>query len=425
MTIIHVQIEQHEPLLLGDASGTGPYQETADYIPGGVVRGAVAERLLAGCTSRGHLDDHRGCPDRAGCPFWGVLGGVVGPEPLFGNAYPAQTGPAYPFPATARTCKRHPGFTNPKAKDRCEEHHEVFDTLVRQFVYELVSDPQFPHRERLLPELGRRWARLAGHYEPCCPKPECGAGVVQAEGYYAAPRDEPGYAERPWLGRATHVGINRERGVAEDALLFTQETIQPRDGVSFWARVVADPAYVETLEKVLFGEHEIGRGRSRGMGKVAISAGTVEGIYTVADRVELFDAAVKGEIARYGQQAGEGTYLALTLRADAVLTRAGLPASRPEPEDLELPADTVRVRAWARTTVAGGWHGAARMPYRTRQAVERGAVYLFHAPGGIDQDRLVGRLEELERTGIGEWRERGCGQVTVCAPFHYRLMGPA
>jgi CRISPR-associated protein Csx10 len=420
-TIIHVQIQQQEPLLLGDASGTGMYQETADYVPGSVLRGAVAERLLASCTNRSYLSDHRSCPDRAECPFWQIFGGDTAPEPLFGNGYPAQIGPAYPFPATARTCKRCPGFTNPRATEKCAEHHEVFDTLVQQFVYELISDPQFPYREHLLLGLDHQWARSLETYEPRCP--QCDAGVVPAQEYYAVPRGEPGYAESPWLGRATHVGINRERGVAEDRLLFTQETVQSKDGVSFWARVVADSAYEATLRQVLLREHVIGRGHSRGMGMILVGTGSAKEIHSLPERVELFNEAIKAEIARYDQQSGAGTYFALTLRADAVLTQNDLPVSRPDPKALGLPASTVRVRSWARTTIVGGWHGAARLPYRTRQGVERGTVYLFYSPEGVERQQLYQRLEELERTGIGEWQERGYGQITVCAPFHYRLTG--
>ena len=44
-----LQISPQAPLLLGNRSGIGNFQETTDFIPGGTVRGAVAEKLLAAC----------------------------------------------------------------------------------------------------------------------------------------------------------------------------------------------------------------------------------------------------------------------------------------------------------------------------------------------------------------------------------------
>jgi CRISPR-associated protein Csx10 len=295
----------------------------------------------------------------------------------------------------------------------------VFDTLVKQFVYELISDPRFPYRERLLPELAGRWATLSRRYEPYCP--ECLQTVMPADGFYVAV-PELGYATPPTLGRATHVGINRERAVAEDALLFTQETVQPEGGVAFWARIVADSAYEDTLRAALAGEHVLGRGRSRGMGGVFVECLQFPKEPDIGLRLELLDAAMSRELERYGQHGAPGTFFTLTLRSEALLTRDGLPVSRPSPSELDLPQGTFRLRSWARMTAVGGWHSAAHLPYRTRQAVERGAVYLFHAPNGVDETALVDRLETLERTGIGDRRERGYGQLTVCAPFHYRLI---
>jgi CRISPR-associated protein Csx10 len=422
MKEIHVRIVQEEPLLLGNASGTGLYQETTTYVPGGALRGAVAARLLSQCAAPTYLSDHAACPDRVTCPFWRVFGERTG-QPLFRNGYPAQAQPAYPFPATARTCKRHPGF--PREDDPCREYHGVFDTMIRQFVYELFSDPRFPHRGRLLPDLGESRVALPWRYEPRCP--ECGTNVVPVDGVYVA-LPTPGYARRPTLGRATHVGINRERGVAEDALLFTQETVQPREDVVFWAQVVADPAYEDTLLEALEGRHVLGRGGSRGMGAVFVETLPISHQVPIDDRLGLFDAAVRKEVARYATRVEgvtdgvDGVFFGLTLRSEALFTRHELPASRPDPEDLGLPEGTVRLRSWARATVIGGWHGAAKLPYRTQQAVKRGAVYLFHAPVSVDEDRLIQQLEELEQVGVGSRRERGYGQVTACAPFHHELV---
>jgi len=37
----------------------------------------------------------------------------------------------------------------------------------------------------------------------------------------------------------------------------------------------------------------------------------------------------------------------------------------------------------------------------------------------MEQQVLEDHLEKLEQAGLGAERERGYGQVTICAPFHY------
>ena len=177
------------PVLLGDESGVGNYEQTLNYIPGAVLRGVLATHIL-------HADEQA---------FRCIFETAEHP-PRFGNAYPAWPEVwAYPFPATARTCKQHPGYATSK-----HEGHGVFDILVEQTLYELLSDPRFPHRERLLPALGTRWVELANGYDPRCPygrDKKCDEPVNPATGYYVLRSNKPGLAPELQISRATHVGI--------------------------------------------------------------------------------------------------------------------------------------------------------------------------------------------------------------------------
>jgi CRISPR-associated protein Csx10 len=424
-------VRLRSPLLIGDESGLGNYEQTADCIPGTVLRGAIGERLLeASCTHPDHIRNHAGCPGRESCAFWRVFGAENPPH--FGNAYLAPRGWGFPFPATARTCKYHPGYydfeTNP-------DGHGVFDTLVKQFVYDLVSDPCFPRRAELLPELSDGWANLLAHYDPKCSHPDCQGpvegSVEPATGYYLLDGATPGYTPHPTVSRATHVGISRARGVAEDALLFTLETIEARPNIEFRARLTYNDAYATDLGTVLdlSGQAHtfyIGRGRSRGLGRVKISVDLAPSPLVMGDRMKDLNRQVNRALEPYHAEdervpeSFPGHFFSLTLRAAAILAAPdGTPALWPNLAAYDL-ADAWPLRAWARTTLVGGWDTAAGLPRPTRQAVEPGAVYLFYLPSDkMDWQTLVDRLEALELAGLGVERGRGYGQVTVCAPFHY------
>ena len=401
------------PVLLGDESGVGNYEQTIDYIPGAVLRGALATHVL-------RADEQA---------FRRVFVAAERP-PRFGNAYPAWSEVwAYPFPATARTCKQYSGYATNE-----HEGHGVFDVLVEQALYELLSDPQFPHRERLLPALGTRWAELANGYEPRCPYEQdqkCGEQVKPATGYYVLRSGGPGPAPKPQISRATHVGINRARGVAEDALLFTLETIENAANLQFRGQLMYDDTYEDDLERLIglrgqANTFRIGRGRSRGMGLAEIQIDVPPSTpgEKIEDRLDLLQREFLKTVQEHYAQVGgldftPGYFFSLTLRAPAILAGPDdLPSLWPDLSQTKLAA-AWPLRAWARTTVVGGWDAAAGLPRRTRQAVEAGAVYLYYAPETtLPRAALVPALEALELTGIGAQRERGYGQLTVCAPFH-------
>lgn len=426
-----LRITPRSPLLLGDRSGISNFQETTDFIPGSALRGAVAARLLASCPHPAKAHGHAGCPDGDDCPFWQLFGTD---EPHFGNAYPGGLGPVYPFPLTARTCKRYAGLTTGTVAHDAK-HHGVIDTLFADFAYDVVSDPDFPGRALMQPSLKKAWSsawapRLRDHAETCPAEREgrrCGGPLIQADGYYAWD-DGVVYVEAPATARATHVGINRARSVAEDELLFTQETLEAggRRQQHFFASVTMDrdgereTLFLESLE----GVHYVGRGRSRGYGEVVISPEADGSFPSLEDRLLDFQDKVALALLPYQQvdervvTAPEGQLFSLTLRAPAILEEAGRPLRAPTPEMLGLPEGVLLLRAWARPAQVGGWHSAAGLPRRTRPAVQAGSVFLYYAPQSVPEEALLEQLTRLEAEGIGAERPRGYGQVMACAAFH-------
>jgi CRISPR-associated protein Csx10 len=421
-----VTVRLRTPLSIGDESGTGNFEQVVDYVPGTVLRGAVGKQLLeSSCTRRDHMRDHRGCPDRDTCAFWRVFGGKDAPQ--FGHAYPATRRWGFPFPATARTCKYHPGYYHVDANP---EGHGVFDNLIEQFLYDVASDPSFPHRSALMPALNDDRAMLPAPYAPSCRHPNCQGPPKPASGYYILEEGGPAFAPRPTISRATHVGINRARGVAEDALLFTLEAIEPSPDVEFRSRLIYDDAYADALSDAFHldgtTQFYIGRGRSRGLGHVEVGVIRAPGFPALDDRLARINRQIKRGLSAYHQadervpEGFPGRFFSLTLRAAAILVGLdGTPALWPDLTSVGL-GDARPLRAWARTTRLGGWDAAAGLPRPTQQAVEPGSVYLFYVPlGAMERSVLIERLEALDCGGLGADRERGYGQVTVCAPFHY------
>lgn len=417
-----VQIIPRSPLLLGNRSGISNYQETAEVIAGSVIRGAVAEALIQQCLHTNQIANHDDCPDPQNCPYWQLFGGE---EPHFGSGYPAGTyGPSWPLPLTARTCKRHKGWTQQK-----KPGHGIFDALLADFAYELVSDPQFPARTQMQPVLGETWSetwrsrvRVAADHCPVCGEQ---LTPVKIRRRYYVWQDGPQPVHMLAKPRTVHVGINRARGVAEDALLFTQESLVAEDeSGAFFAEIGVPPAKRAALEAALYATFYIGRGRSRGYGEVQISAATASNYPELAARLAGFQTAVSRHLKPYRREDNRvrsslpGTLFSLTLRAPAILTEWGRPLRAPTAAQLGLPAGTILVRSWARMEQEGGWHSAARLPRRTALATQAGSVFLYFAPDGVDVGELTAVLGRIEEQGIGQERARGFGQVTICAPIH-------
>jgi CRISPR-associated protein Csx10 len=405
-----VRITPESPLSMGQIGSLSNFLGTGDYLPGSALRGAVAGRLLAACLDEKYLENHIQCPEREKCPFWEVFGATH--PPLFRDATVSlQRLPSRPYPLTARTCKLKPGF---KREPDDSKHHGVFDTLIRQAVFEEMVD------ERV---------RMAALYHDDCPV--CGGGTIPPPGYCEMVWEDNQQryydAKRPLVERVSHTAINRARGVAEDRLLFTVEQIVPDAGYVFEGEVVFDDAYEKRLIGALEGEQRVGRAASRGLGRAKIQLVSVPpSERPLAARLERLNELMKAERRFYAAMDSnvspdpECLYFTLDLVSEAILPQV-LPSVRPDPTDLGLPTGVELVRAWARSKLVSGWHGAARMPRRTQIAVQRGSIYLFKAPQVEDVDGLLDTLKSLELIGIGEARERGYGQVVACAPIHLEV----
>ena len=390
-------IEVRSPLHIGIAPmGEGEYLLTQPSIPGSALRGALAEVLI-----EGGMD-----PESAA--FRSLFDGdrAVRFEP----AYPStSTTQGYPFPLTARWCKAKSGFPPPEVSpSQWGDYHGAFDILVSQFVFE----EQVAQMEKGTP--------LPFLEKPRCP--HCWGSVEPAKGSYIWDEvsDQPSAAPRTDLARHTHTAINRARGVAEDGMLYTVETIEP--GTLLRGHVWVEDGEADRVRDALGRITRLGRGTRRGQGRVAMEPLADPPTDGVRARIEALTALVRKERAFYAhlynrpEPKEDEYYFTLDLLSPAVFGDGV--AAKLEPDDWGLPEGVTLVRRFVATKVVGGWWTVARLPHPTALAVSEGSVFLFKAPAGTDLDRLAARLDQLRAEGIGQLRERGYGAVVACAPFH-------
>ena len=383
---IAFDIEIKSALHVGSAPmGVGEYLYTQQHIPGTALRGALAESLIkkSGMDPNGDTFRHL----------------FEGPQALrFEPAYLAtHTDRGYPFPLTARRCK-------------AIRHHKcAFDTLVSQVVFE---EQMAALKENGIP--------LPFIERPLCP--HCWGKVEPATDCYVWDDvdGQPGAPPKTELVRHTHTAINRARGVAEDGMLYTIETLEP--GTRLHGCLWMEEGQADQVRIALGNVTRVGRGIHRGRGQVRITPrGKVDDDNTGA-RIKALTELFQTERAFYAKLTGRelppdgGYYFTLDLLSPAIFGDGVAATLQPDPLDLGEGVEPVR-RFVAPETV-GGWWKAAGLPHPTAMAAATGSVFLYRAPPETDLSRLSGRLNDLRATGLGCLRERGYGAVMCCAPFH-------
>jgi CRISPR-associated protein Csx10 len=412
-----VTITLESPLALGERKPGGQATHVLDYLPGARLRGAVAEALLdEGADDLGALFDSPGAA-------------------IFRDARPAAVfrdggqgtsdAPADVLPATAMSCRRHPGFRGVPTRQAAagERPHGVYDTLLDRAFLETLNP-----------------AGLL--YRPRCAERSCEAWAAPFRGYYAA-RGVGGaasYARAHVPGRLlARVALDRHRRVAADELLYTVPVLgeladdgeePPRPTVFHGEVLVPDDANGARVAAALERVDHLGGGGSRGLGAVRITTAPAPAPDPLDARLDRFRGAVARRREQYARLAPlsaaslDGAYFSIDLRADALLRRQGW-----EPTTL-LDAELLRaatgvddpsltlVRAYAEPDWRGGWQAAWGLPRPTELVARRGSCYLFRTANAA---AWTAALEALEATGVGARTTEGYGEVRVCDPFHLVL----
>ncbi|GBD36208.1 hypothetical protein HRbin36_01329 [bacterium HR36] len=398
MTLTYLSLKPEQPIRTGGIKIGGGYLDTQDYLPGSVVRGALAEWLkLQGLESQ-----IRDTVSRL----------------RFGNFFPSTDAQLWslPFPTTAVECKLHGGFkTSPGS-----EGHGIRDTLLAAVAYsELIkSGARFP-----VPFLLR--CLEAKHRD----QPEiCYGRLERVAGYYI--RRDGRYSQiRPEEVLQTKVALSRHRRAAREAMLYRVVALAPGlrgEGTPlyFVGRIwTQEPSLIDRLCQAV-SEVGVGGLTTRGFGRVTCSTATIA-VKPLAQRLRDFNAKLASawqELAELANQCGaavssspHGSYFSVDLLSPAHLTDGdGLPTLRLV---LSYQGRDLEPIWWsAQSAYLGGFSTAWGLPKPSALGVAAGSTYVYRVDGNPED--LVSWLENLEHQGVGLRTDEGLGEVLICHPFH-------
>jgi CRISPR-associated protein Csx10 len=414
MKRINLEIKALSPLAIGRQKPGGSISETENYIPGTVMRGAVAAYLLKRANT----------PITDGDNFHELF---LGENPaIFQNAYPAtiegdkQTrvqSEVRVVPATALSSKTKPGF---KSKPNDPKHNGVFDTLIDRFC-----------------------AESYGHlYDPNCPND--GDRVDTFSGFYSQVSGKY-YSHSASTRLLTRVGINRRRSTAEEQVLYSIEVLnesQTRGNkekpVIYTGSILVADELADSLQRFINAHQEdlrLGGSASRGLGRIKITAKLLVDEKAVKPPVEERINQFQNKLHKrweewkniFGQPLEDllqnRTYFTIDLQADAILKENWRRTTVISPEMLQQftgVTDTYLQlhTAYSSYDYLSGWNSAWGLMKDVELITNKGGVYLFST---TQPNLWTEKLQELEVNGVGNRTCEGFGQIQICNDFHLVL----
>jgi CRISPR-associated protein Csx10 len=416
MIPIELTITSQAALAIGRQKPGSSVSEAERFIPGAVIRGAIAGHILR-LSGQGGQD-----LSQADSDFRDLF---LGDEPaIFHNAYCAIAKTSehkscfvkqavQVVPATAVSSKTNPGF---KYDD--EKRGGVFDTLIDRFCASLCDYP----------------------YSPTCPKD--GDRVEPFSGFYSS-EGAKDYRQHSASTRfLTRVGINRRRSTAQDKMLYSVEVLNEsfvrdtKEARSKWEYVAyrslvfcpnnLAPSLVEFINRYQ-KTFRLGGSTSRGLGQVIMEAKLKPLSHDISQRIEGFDRELKQRwqlwsVLHSGGKSplDERSFFTVTLQSDAILSENWRRTTVFSAEMLRSMAvvsdDTLKLEvAYSSYDYRSGWNSAWGLMKDVELITNRGAVYLFSTE---NLPAWTEALARLEINGIGDRCEEGFGQISICNSFH-------
>ncbi|MEB3148180.1 MAG: CRISPR-associated RAMP protein Csx10 [Sphaerospermopsis sp.] len=404
MKKIELEIKALSPLAIGQKKPGGNISEVETFIPGSVIRGAVANQILK--QSNQEITD--------GDDFHQLF---LSENPaIFQNAYPGHgkiKSEVRVIPATALSSKIKPGFKISKGDG-------VFDTLIDRFCaenYGQVYDFNSPVQPQNNELEGDRVDNFTGFYS----------------------QNISNYEKKAANSRLlTRVGINRRRATSEESVLYSIQVLNEskqhqKEAVIYKSAILVPDDLAASLQTFIDNHQDnfrLGGASSRGLGKVKITAEKPIDIKTnLGDRLNQFNVKLRKRWQEWSDIFGiiseipnKRIYFTIDLQADAILTEnwqyttviseamlkefTGL-------EDSSLKLHTV----YSSYDYRSGWNAAWGLMKDIELVTNRGGVYLF----SVDKEKekiWIDKLQELEIKGVGERTSEGFGQVQICNEFH-------
>jgi CRISPR-associated protein Csx10 len=403
---IQLEIKALSPLAISRQKPGGSVSEAENYIPGSVLRGAIAGQILQQANSRNqNLAQNGG-------DFQSLF---LGESPaIFQNAYPAtietpkQTVVQHEImvlPATALSSKTKSGF-------KTERNNGVFDTLIDRFC-----------------------AEGYGHfYDPNCPIDGGRVDSVSSVNFYSK-LDGKYYSHAVNKRLLTQVGINRRRATAEEQILYSIEVLNESQGkkqkpVIYTGAILVPEALANSLQQFIDQSEvfRLGGATSRGLGRVKIKAESPVNAETHLEKrigkftKELQERWHKWKI--FGSPKEEippnRFYFTLDLQSDAILTeqwrRTTVVSEAMLQQFTGIEDSSLKLHvAYSSYDYRSGWNAAWGLMKDVELITNKGGVYLFST---TQLDFWLKALETLQIQGVGKRTSEGFGQVQICNEFH-------
>ncbi|WP_027404208.1 type III-D CRISPR-associated RAMP protein Csx10 [Aphanizomenon flos-aquae] len=413
MKKIELEIKALSPLAIGRQKPGGNISEVETFIPGSVIRGAVASQILKEANQEVEENDD----------FHKLF---LSENPaIFQNAYPGDDQPKNDkiksevrvIPATALSSKNKPGFKSSKSS----KGNGVFDTLIDRFCaenYGQIYDFNCPGEANILE----------------------GDRVDNFTGFYS--QNSSIYAKNSVNSRLlTRVGINRRRATSEEQVLYSIEVLNESEergkkpkSIIFKSAILVPDDLLDSLYTFIHNHQNnfrLGGASSRGLGKVQITAKKQTEIKSnLDDRINQFNQKLRTRWNEWGNIFGKISeipknriYFTIDLQADAILSEnwrrttvisEAMLQQVTGVEDSSLQLHT----AYSSYDYRSGWNTAWGLMKDVELVTNRGGVYLFSTD---NKDLWLNAWENLEVYGIGERTSEGFGQVQVCNEFHLIL----
>ncbi|MBZ8181460.1 type III-D CRISPR-associated RAMP protein Csx10 [Oscillatoria salina] len=398
MKQIELKITALSPLAIGKKK-PGSVSEARDYIPGSVIRGAIAGVML-----RYAEVDNQDLSANGG-DFQSLF--LDEKAAIFHNAYPSnneKNSEVFVLPATAVSSKTKPGFG--------DKGNGVFDTLIDRFCAEAYNFP----------------------YDPNCPKDQ--GRVEPYSGFYTQLGKK--YQSHSVSKRLlTRVGINRRRATSEEEVLYSLEVLNETQGekkqpVVYRSKIIVDNDVLANLLAQFINQQNFrfGGATSRGLGKVKIEATVTKFTSNLQSRLEQFNQKLQQRWQTWGifgepQQPWqkERTYFTINLQSDAILTENWLRTTVISPQMLSeftgiQDSSLILHTAYTSYDYISGWNAAWGLMKDIDLVTNKGGVYLFST---TQKQTWLPTLKKISQTGVGKRTTEGFGQVIICHPFHLVL----
>jgi len=407
MQRIELEIKALSPLAIARHKPGGSISESVEYIPGTVIRGAVAAKIL---NESGHQFSDL---TENGGDFQALF---LSENPvIFQNAYPAlvingniinraKIEDNGVLPTTALTSKNLPGFT-PK-------NNGIFDSLIDRFCAEGYGYP----------------------YDPNCPKD--GGRVDSTDISFYCKFKNKYHSLKTNKRLLTRVGINRRRAASEEEILYSVQVLnesqeKKQQPVCYRCAILLEDDLAESLRNFIQLRNQnfrLGGSTSRGLGKVEITTKEpVSAKIDVDQKITKFSNSLQDRWQKWGvfgvplkDLSGDRTYFTLDLQSDAILTenwrRTTVISEKMLQQFAKVEDSSLKLEAaYSSYDYLSGWNAAWGLMKDVELITNKGSVYLFSTNQREIWDNVLG---DLEVRGVGARTCEGFGQIQICNQFH-------